>query len=310
MGARLVVTLAGILALMGLVQWVAITLDPRLFRYILVFADEEGGVETPMQHPIALLGMMSEQQYSFLGLALGRMQSFAKEPSLNVLYFMFPAALAFLLNSRATRMWGSTILVFCVLSLSGSVFLSLGFSAVWWLLLRVTPIRFAVPYGMLLLMGVFLLAVARFGSDPLLDAFAYMAQYGDFLSKTVSVTTRSDTAVTNAATALTSPLGSTTLADLPGPMLVNAGLAAGWIGILMLLWYFIRLGRQLEIFDSRSAPRSGRRLGALLLIGSVAAVLVFNDYQMNNYPGLILLAFIYQTLQLENRRANTEGNNQ
>jgi len=119
------------------------------------------------------------------------------------------------------------------------------------------------------------------------------------------VTTRSDSAVANAATALTSPLGSASLADLPGPMLVNSGLAAGWVGILMLLWYFIRLGRQVEVFDSMSLPRSGRKLGVLLLVGAVATVLVFNDYQMGNYSGLIQLAFIYRTIQVENQRAET-----
>ena len=301
-GARLVVTLAGILALMALVQWVMLTLDPHLSQYILVFADEDGGTENLVQHPIALLGITSEQRYSFLGqpLPLPRMQSFAKEPSLNVLFFMFPAALAFLLNSRMTRMWGSTILVFCVLSLSGSVFLTLAFTGIWWLLLRVASIRFAIPHGMLLMMGVFLLAIARFGSDPLLDVFADMAQYGDFLSKSSSVTSRTGSAVTNATAALVSPFGSATLADLPGPMLVNAALAAGWLGVLALLWFFTRLGRYLEAFDSMSWPWSARRLGTLLLVGSVATVLVFNDYQMGNYAGLIQLAFIYRTIQLMN----------
>ncbi len=301
-GAKFVVALAGIFAVMGLVQWVILTLDPFLSRYILVFADEEGSIEVPVQHPVALLGIMTEQQYSFMGVAFGRMQSFAKEPSLNVLYFMFPAALAFLINSRASVMWGGVLIAFCVLSLSGSVFLTLAFTGVWWLLLRVTSVKFAVPYGMLVLMGLFLIAVGRFGSDPLLEAFAYMAQYGDFLSKTASLTSRTSSAITNAATALVSPFGSEALADLPGPMLVNAALAAGWAGVGMLLWYFIRLGRQLDIFDSMSRPRSARKLGTLLLVGSVATILVFNDYQMNNYAGLIQLAFIYRTVQLMNRR--------
>jgi hypothetical protein len=305
MGARFVVAIAGIFALIALAQWVWLTFDPHLSQYILVFADEEGGTETPVQHPIALLGIIGEQQYSFLGQPVGRMQSFAKEPSLNVIYFMFPAALAFLMNSRTTVLWGSTILAFCVLSLSGSVFLALAFSAVWWLLLRVTSIRFAIPYGMLILMGAFLFAVARFGSDPLLDAFFHMAQYGDFLSKTVSLTSRTASAVTNASTALASPLGSATLADLPGPMLVTAALAAGWLGVLALLWFFSRLGRQLDAFDARTPPRSARRLGTLLLVGSVATVLVFNDYQMGSYAGLIQLAFIYRTLHLRNQRGET-----
>lgn len=306
-GARFVVTLAGIWALMALIQLVALTVDPDLIRYVLVFADDEGGTEAPAQHPIALLGMVDVNQYSVLGLPLlRRMQSFAKEPSLNVAYFMFPAALGFLLNSRTTFFWACICLTFCVMSLSGSVFLALGLTAVCWLILRVVPIRFTIPYVLLIMMSVFLFAIQRFGSDPLLAASASMADaYGGFFSKTSSLTDRTSSAVVNAGAALAAPFGSTTLADLPGPMLINATFAAGWLGVLTLLWFFTRLGRELEDFDSRSRPRSGRRFGTLLLVGSVATILVFNDYQMGAYAGLILLAFIERTMALRNRNATT-----
>ena len=301
-GAKVTVMLAGILALMALIQWGMLMWDPALGRYGLVVSDEET-VQNTVEHPIALLGFIGYQDYTFLGVPIVRMQSFAKEPSLNVVYFMLPACIAFLRSSGASLLWGTTILTFCVLSLSGSVFLTLAFTAVWWLLLRVIPVRFAVPYGMLILTGAFLWVVKYFGYQPLMDGITYIAQYGDFLTKTVSLSSRSEGAVVHMDAALASPFGSATISDLPGPWLVNSALAAGWVGVLLLVWFLSRLGRQLDVFHSNSAPRSARRLGGLLLVGTLATVIVFNDYQMGNYSGLILLAFIYRTMQLSNQRA-------
>ena len=303
-GAKFAVMLAGILALMALIQWGMLVWDPRLGRYGLAVSDE-GVVLNTVEHPIAILGLIPEGEYSFLGQPLVRMQSFAKEPSLNVIYFMLPACMAFLLNSRSSLLWSNTILTFCVLSLSGSVFLTLAFTAVWWLLLRVTSVRFAVPYGMLIFMGAFLFTVAYFGYQPLLDGIAYIAQYGDFFSKTASLTDRSTGAIANLDAALASPFGSATISDIPGPWLVNSALAAGWLGVLLLVLFLRKLGQELDVFHSKSPPLGARRFGSLLLVGALATVIVFNDYQMGNYAGLILLAFIYRTIHLRNQRGET-----
>jgi hypothetical protein len=303
-GAKFVVTLATIWALMALIQWVALAMYPGLIKYILVVSDE-GVLENTVEHPVALLGIMSEQQYSFLGQPLGRMQSFAKEPSLNVIYFMLPATLGFLLKSRSTFLLGSTILAFCVLSLSGSVFLTLAFTAIWWLLLHITSIRFAMPIGMLILMGAFFVVVDYFGLEPLLNGIAYISQYGDFLTKTASLTDRSTGAVANLGAALAAPLGSATISDIPGPWLVNSALSGGWLGVIFLVWFLRRLGYQLDIYYSNSSLLSAGRFGSLLLVGVLATIIVFNDYQMGNYSGLILLAFIYRTIELKNRAGIT-----
>jgi hypothetical protein len=298
--ARSLVVFAGVFALMGLVQWTMLAVDPQLSRFVLQVGDDDEHMNLNVQHPVAVLGIVGDAQYSLFGHSLARMQSFAKEPSLNVVYFMLPAARAFLLGSGAMMLWGSIIMAFCVLSLSGSVFLSLAFSGVWWVLLRFVPIRLALPYGMLGLLAVFLAALFSFGSDPLLDAFTYLAQYGDFLNKTESLTSRTGGAITSATLVLTSPLGSETRPDIPGPMLINAALGAGWFGVVLLLVFFRRLGRQLEAFSASSRPASARRIGVYLFIGSIATVLVFNDYQMNNYAGLIQLAFIYRLITSRN----------
>jgi hypothetical protein len=281
---------------------VLITLDPSLVKYVFEVSDD-GAVLNTIENPVALLGLHQDLDYTLFGQRVVRMQSFAKEPSLNVVYFMLPAALAFLMNTRSSRLWGGTLLAFCVLSLSGSIMLTLAFTAFWWLALHVSSIKFAVPYGMLIVMGAFLIAVKSFGLEPLVNAFEFMAQYGDFLNKGASLTDRTGGAVLNMSAALAAPFGSSTISDIPGPWLINSALAAGWLGVLMLIWFLHRLGRQLDTLHSKQRGLSVRRLGCLLLLGSLATILVFNDYQMGNYAGLILLAFIYRTIQLRNLRS-------
>lgn len=300
-GIKFLVRFAGILALMALVQWVILLHDPTQAKFVIEVSDD-GAMLNTIENPIALLALHGDLDYSLLGHQVVRMQSFAKEPSLNVLYFLLPACLAFLRNSRSTRLWGSIMLAYSIFSLSGSVFLSLGFSGIWFVLLRVSSIKFAVPWGMLIFMAVFLSAVKYFGLEPLMDAFTYIAQYGDYLNKGASLTDRTGGAVLNMGAALASPFGSSTLSDIPGPWLINSALAAGWLGVLCLVWFLSKLGKQLDTFYSNSPQVSWRALGSLLLLGAVAMVVVFNDYQMGNYSGLILLAFIYRTIQMGNER--------
>lgn len=304
-GAKFLVTFAGIMALMSLIQWAMIIEDPGLVKFVIEVSDD-GAIINTVEHPIAVLALHGDQDYTLLGRPVVRMQSFAKEPSLNVIYFMLPACLAFFLKSRLMRLWGGVILTYCVLSLSGSVFLSLAFSGVMWLLLFVIPVRFALPYGMLGLMGGFLFAVKYFGLEPLMNAFEYLSQYGDFFHKGASLTDRTGGAVLNMGAALGSPWGSATISDIPGPWLINSALAAGWLGVLSLILFLVGLGKQLDVFYANSRLRSTRALGVLLLLGALAMVVVFNDYQMGNYAGLILLAFIYRTIQLRNQRDDVE----
>jgi hypothetical protein len=303
LAARVIVTASGVLALMALLQWLILIYAPDMNVYVLSPVDE-GEQQDPIRHPIALLGLGLEHQYTIAGMSVGRMQSFAKEPSLNVLYFMFPASLAFMRNTASSFLWGCVMLGYCVLSLSGSVFLACGFAGFWWVLSRLTSIRATVPYGMLLVMVGYVAGLHSTSSTlSILNAFDYISQYGDFLSKGTSVTARGQGAVTNTDAALISPLGSDTTAEVPGPWLSNSALNAGWLGVLFLIWFLVRLGRELDVFYTRS-PRGGtQRFGCVLFLGVLATVLVFNDYQMGNYVGLVLMAVMYRTIRARNHAA-------
>jgi hypothetical protein len=293
-GAKAIVTTAGIFAFMGIAQWAMLQADQRLDQYLLTISDDDH-VQGIVEHPIALLGFIDTSRvFTFFGAQLYRMQSFALEPSLNVTYFLLPASLAFLLDARRSIIWGCVLLAFCLLSLSGSVYLTLGFSAICWLSVRVTGVRFTLPYGILMIMGVFLFAVAYFGLEPLLNAFVYLGTYAEFLYKSDSLINRSTGALINVDAALSAPLGSPRVSNIPGPWLINAILAAGWLGAALLFFYLRNMGRELDRFHRASPPWSARRVGSTLLLGALAVVVVFNDYQMSNYAGLVLLAFIYR----------------
>jgi hypothetical protein len=299
-GARLVVWLAGTLSVMALLQWTILFFAPQLAEYSLVVSDE-GVIENTIKHPIALLGMFGDLQYSFLGNDVARLQSFAMEPSLNVVYFLLPASLAFLLNTRSSVTLGLIILTFCVLSFSGSVYLALAFSALWWLLLWFFTIKFALSYGALLALAAYLYVIENIGFGPLLEGIAYLAQFGDFLGKNASLTDRGISALANMEGALASPFGSTSLSDMAGPWLINATLEAGWLGALLLLAFLGKLGRQFELLNAHCSPLSMTRFASLLLLGAITTIVVFNDYQMSNYAGLVLLAFILRTTQVRNQ---------
>ena len=299
--AKLVVTVSGTLALLALIQVAILAYDPQLNMYVLQPVDD-GEIQDYIQHPIALMGLnlqRSSSTYSFWGITIARMQSFAKEPSLNVIYFMLPASLAFLLSSKASVWWGCVLLIYCVLSLSGSVFLACGFAGFCWLLSRVISMKAIVPYGMLVITAAYVVGL-HFSALSILNVFSSISQYGDFLGKGRSLTSRTHSAVGNADAALAAPFGSATTADLPGPWLVTSALAAGWLGDLLLIWFLVKLGRQFEVFHAHSTPFGAQRFGGVLFMGALATALVFNDYQMSNYAGLLMMAFIYRTMHLRN----------
>jgi hypothetical protein len=261
-----------------------------------MYVDADNKLVVDVRHPIALLGMFSPQQYTMFGHAVARFQSFASEPSLNVVYFMLPAALAFLVKSHIARALGFVMLVFCLVSLSGSIYLAMGFSALWMIALWLVPMRAVFMIGMPLFVAAYLYAVRVFGLGPMFDLLGAAGQYGDFLNKGASLTTRATGAEATLTEALASPLGAATHPEIPAPWLLNSTLVAGWLGTFFLCWFLAKLAARLEILDRHTRLVSADKIGILVLAGALSTVLVFNDYQMSNFTGIALLAFIYRQL--------------
>jgi hypothetical protein len=299
-GVRLVTALAGVLALMALVQWIALFFQPDLRDELLTYDDEAKQMVGSIHHVIALLGLATGEQYTLLGHPVSRLQSFAKEPSLNLVYFLIPSAMAFLRGGRAGMFWGVITLTFCVLSLSGSVFLSLAFAAVAWLALRVLSVKKVLAWGTLCMMGAYLAALASGGLGSVVSFITFLSDYGDFMSKEKSFTYRAGGAASSLGSAASAPLGSAALSELPGPWMVNGALAAGWLGALMLVLFVFKLAKQLDRLNANHRRELSLRIGTLVLIGAMTTVIVFNDYQMGNYPGLVLLALIARMIEARN----------
>lgn len=295
--ARASVWLVTLFACMALLQWVMLLRSPELADFRLS-VNEAGAIENSVKHPAMYLGLFKEPVFNLFGRPLARMQSFAMEPSLNVVYFMLPACLAIFLDRRLYFGLALVILGFCVLSFSGSVLLSCAFSALWLLLLTVIPLRFAFSYGLFVLLFGYFLAIKRIGYDAILAGIAVLAQYGDFLGKTASVTVRGFAATENLGVAITQPFGSTNVSDMAGPWPINAALAAGWAGPILIFFFLRSLGRRVERLNEGQPLLSRTRFGTIVLLGAMSTIVSFNDYQMTAYGGIVLLAFLSRAISL------------
>jgi hypothetical protein len=128
----------------------------------------------------------------------------------------------------------------------------------------------------------------------------FLSQYGDAFHKTDSLTNRTLGAGRGLDIALSSPFGYVSHADLPGPFFVNSAIEAGWLGVVFLVVYLARTARQLGLLTSHYPRMSAVGIGTLLLLGTMSTVIVFNDYQMSNYAGLVLLGLLYRLLLIRN----------
>ncbi len=302
-GVRFLMALAGVFALMAIVQWIALFFQPDLYDELLIL-DDDGKFASAPHHVIALLGLATSEQYTLFGHPVSRLQSFAKEPSLNLVYFLIPSAIAFMRGGSAGMFWGGVTVGFCVLSLSGSVFLSLVFAAAAWMALHIFSMKKVLLWGALLVLGAYVAAVASGGLRSVVTFITFLSDYGDFMSKEKSFTARAGGAASSLGSVGSSPLGSTTLPELPGPWLVNGVLLAGWLGAIMLVLFVRQLAIQLEMLDANRGRELSVRIGILVLIGALMTVIVFNDYQMSNYPGLVLLGLAYRMVEAQNESAS------
>ena len=293
-GARVIVALATILATMGLVEWILLFIHPAWGTGIPF--SPEGPVQAGFAHPITLLGLFIQQDWTFLGRPVVRLQSFAREPSLNLVFFCLPACLALYLGGRTARRDAGLMLVFAVLSFSGSVYLSLAFGVLWWMVARAVRVRLILPWAILALTGLYLAVIMTAGVGWLVDASASLSSVSALLVKTASITSRALPAVANFHVALVSPFGSPILSDSAGPLYINAALAAGWPGLLLLTAFLAALGRLMD-WRRRACPTLPFDAATFVLLGALTTIVCFSDYAMTTYPGLILLMFLFRIIR-------------
>jgi len=298
-GAKFLVATATAFAVMGIVQFCWLWVDPSLDRYGLYLANDNS-IANPVEHPIALLGMFTDEEYMVMGHVVHRFQSFTREPSLAVVYFLLPATLSFFLRGRAWILCGLVSLGFSILTLAGSVFLSLAFGAAWWVVLRLVPIRIAFVYGLPAALASFMWTVTHYGLQPLVQGITMVSQYGEFLSKGESLRDRVGGAVLNLNNAIATPFGAREHPDIPGPWYINSVMEGGWLCVVFLFFFLARLAKDVSTLQQRVRSGSVVNFASVLLLGVLSTVVVFNDYQMSNYAGIVLLAFIHRMIRVRN----------
>lgn len=187
---KAVVVVGGTFAIMGLVQFVAILVDPALRAYAELEGtfNEAGGVL--VRHPFGYLGQATYDEFEILGLIFPRLFSFAAEPSVVIFYFMIPGALALTLTGRC-RLWAIPLLILSAVSLSGTVNAAFLLTALCLPVLLTTkrapvlaalaPIAIAVSVVMIL---------ETVGTDPFVTSFRFAEEHSFLPSKLHSGTER------------------------------------------------------------------------------------------------------------------------
>jgi hypothetical protein len=291
-GACVLVGIAATFAAMAAVQWITLFFFPSLGVYRVIVTDD-GHVLNTVAHPIAALGLCTDAAWTLWGHPIGRCYSFLREPSLTLVYFFLPAGVAFYLKGRAPRAAGVALLTFSVIALSGTVWLSMAFGVLWWVLSKLVRLRIRTvfPYLMIALAVVYMYYVSTNGVDRLIGLFTLLSQQvSGILARTHSITDRAIPAVFNLRRAYLSPFGSPVLPDASGPWLIQVAMSAGWFGLIAMLMFLIQTGRRI---DARYGG-DGNAFAAFLFCGAMTTTVVFSDYQMISYAGLTILAFYYR----------------
>jgi hypothetical protein len=304
-----IVGIATFFACIAMLQFVILVLFPDLAVHTRLGLMVEGGWTSinpeegvPLVrsvHPIAYLGLMTYDKINILGIEISRMRSFTSEPSLLVVYFLFPAVLGLFLNKLFWTKCSLLIIVFCILSFSGSVQVSLVFSAIYFFASFVFPNRFIFIVFPIIILVLILGTMLIFGLDIFIafDSGLAGSDSTAFLAKGKSLTIRSNGLIESVNEALNSPFGSPYIRELPLSLFLSSMISAGWTGTIMLLVFFYRLINRLNESLKIMKNKNNLLLGAAILFGIICTIFIFNDYAMLNYAGIIFLMFTYRLLE-------------
>lgn len=301
---KVIVTVAGFFALLALVQFLILTVNPSLRAFAMTEnVNPNAGDPWTIGHPIVYLGLIVEAPRNTFGVELVRIHSFLREPSLLPVYFLLPAALALLVKGY-TKLWVVPILAMSFLGFSASFYLPILLLAPLALLL-ILPILHRHPRAISILavtgicVVLFLVYRTSFVDDLMMRMNQAMAPYEglEFLNKWGSY----DVRVTEVRQYLESR-------ESAGP----SGVARAAVGLI--LYGFFRGGVPGALLNAAflsqlfywTSKRYSLRRAGLLPIAFVAAIFlqagVFNIYGFDRGSG-----FIVSALALSILRAGTAG---
>ena len=154
---------------------------------------------------------------------------------------MVPGALAFTYRNRI-HLWDYPILLFCVLFLSGSVFLALIFSL---MSLIVLPFgkwypRVSATFPFLLFIA-FLLFLNAFGVQLFISIINFLSGHLDFLEKKSSFKFRENSIFNYVDLALKNPLGYREALTMPAGFLISSVLKSSVFGMIIAAVVFVKI---------------------------------------------------------------------
>jgi len=239
LGIKLVIGIATIFSVLAIIEWFILLAFPQLSSYAQLLQSENGLLVN--FHPLMLLGLVTGEEYTLLGFQITRLKSFASEPSLLGIFFIIPASFSFILNEKFWSKCGLIIILFCLISLSGSVFLSLAFSIIYFILSRFVRQKILFFFLPIALLAVFLVVIITQGVESFLNINSTLVGYGDFLDKASSFNTRSEGIIIAFESLRSSPFGRAEALDLPAPLFFSAIIKGGYLGLLLLLIFYFKL---------------------------------------------------------------------
>jgi hypothetical protein len=241
-------------------------------------------------------------------ISFGRSSSYASEPSLNVLFFLMPAIASLLLNNTIRNNSFVILVSFCLLSFSGSIILSIGVSFFIFPFLkfmRFFDLRIFFPYFIFIIFFFYLGILSSIDSNNFSENLDF-SNINNSFNKSVSFEIRALWGAMNVKALLTHPFGlsfaSKEAINIPGPMLVSVGLAGGWISIAIFISFLVKLSNKMYLYRKLNQANTVSNVSTALLIGAMFNFIIFNDYLIINYNGLVILTFISYLIDIQPKR--------
>lgn len=291
---RYAIIIATIFATLGIIEFFILMIDPSLVSKILIFYDYYSGSNYPViENAMQILGLADGTSYHLWGMSVTRLRSFASEPSLLVGYFLVPGALA-LTYRNVFSIFGIICILFCVLSLAGSVYAALACAILssFFMLLRKRHLTTLLPF---LLLGLFIWILYSHYTDLILLARRSGNDY-DFLDKTNSANVRFSYIRDFIPKVIESPFGVDEEIHQPLGLLIGSAARAGIIGFILAVILLMKMYNVIDRLLMSKALSMLQELGLLIVYGALTMGLIYLDNCFIQLYGFTLLLLTYSRL--------------
>lgn len=282
LGIRLIIKITAACALLAFIKIVVVLLVPSLVN----------------DSSLSWMGRSTEV-LEFGLLTFARSSSFAKEPSLNVLFFVMPAILSIFIYNTYNTKYFLILMTFSILSFSGSVILTVIVAILAIVLMTINTrinVKVFFPYTILLAVAVYFGILNTIQNSNIAESLDF-GTINEGFNKSESFQIRATLSSINYGLLKENPLGlgyaNPRVMNIPNPLLVSVGISGGYISICLFLFYFFKMSSLMNRYKKQLMSNFNSILGLGLLIGALFNFLVFNDYLIINYTGMVILTLTY-----------------